>query len=404
MVDRNLPREKIVDLYAAKPLTREQQVRKGKHLTTPVRQIVVTPEMAASDLVEQMAGMSIQARNLGQCARILERMMTDPDRPTVILGMAGPLIAAGLRRVIRDLVVSGAVDAVVSTGAIFYQDIYQARGYRHYKGTPQADDTELRDLYIDRIYDTYVDEEKFWETDMWCGKVADELPPGEYSSRTYLEELAKRLSDPESIVYQCGRLGIPMFAPALNDSSIGIGLTEHYHRSVREDRPGVVISSIRDAYELTQLVVHSKKTAAIYLAGGVPKNFINDSVVAGYIFGVEKGHNYAIQVTTANSWDGGLSGSTLSEAQSWGKIKKEADFAMAQVEPSVSVPLLAASLFSKGVLACRSRIQYRWEERILKELRHIPVRSERQPEKPKAKRASRRRVPTGGNGSSARRR
>ncbi len=369
MIERNLPREKIKNLYAAKPLTKEQQVRKARHFATPVKPIVVTPEMAASDLVEQMAGMSIQARNLGQCARILERMMTDPDRPTVILGLAGPLIAAGLRRVIRDLVVSGAVDVIVSTGAVLYQDIYQARGFRHYKGTPTADDTELRDLYIDRIYDTYVDEEKFWETDMWCGRVADELPPGEYSSRTYLAELAKRLDDPESIVYQCGRLGIPMFAPALNDSSIGIGLTEHYHRCVREEKPGVVISSIRDAYELTQLVVHSKKTAAIYVAGGVPKNFINDSVVAGYIFGVEKGHSYAVQVTTANTWDGGLSGSTLGEAQSWGKIKKEADFAMAQVEPSVALPLLTAHLFGKGVLARRSRIHYMWDDRVLKEIR-----------------------------------
>lgn len=382
MIDRNIPRDKLKDLYAAKPLSREQQARKSRHLATPVRPVVVTPEMAAADLVEQMAGMSIQARNLGQCARILERMMTDPDRPTVILGLAGPLIAAGLRRVIRDLVVSGAVDAVVSTGAVLYQDIYQARGYRHYKGTPTADDTELRDLYIDRIYDTYVDEEKFWETDMWCGRVADELPPGEYSSRTYLAELAKRLDDTESIVYQCGRLGIPMFAPALNDSSIGIGLTEHYHRCVRDGKQGVVISSIRDAYELTQLVVQSKKTAAIYVAGGVPKNFINDSVVAGYIFGVEKGHTYAIQVTTANTWDGGLSGSTLGEAQSWGKIKKEADFAMAQVEPSVALPMLTAYLFGKGVLARRSRIQYLWDDRVLKEIRSGTVQAPKAAKRP----------------------
>ena len=396
MVDRNLPRDRIKDLYAAKPLTREQQGRKAKYLSTLVRPVVVTPEMPAADLVSQMADMSIQARNLGQCARIFERMMTDADRPTVLLGLAGPLIAAGLRRVLRDLVVSGAVDAVISTGAVLYQDIYQARGYRHYKGTPAADDTELRDLYIDRIYDTYVDEEKFWETDMWCGRVADELAPGEYSSRTYLAEVAKRLHDPESIVYQCGKLGIPMFAPALNDSSIGIGLTEHYHRCVREEKPGVIISSIRDAYELTQLVVQSKKTAAVYVAGGVPKNFINDSVVAGYIFGVEKGHTYAIQVTTANTWDGGLSGSTLGEAQSWGKIQKEADFAMAQVEPSVSLPLLTAYLFGKGVLARRARIQYEWDGRILKKIRTVPAQA--------ARRAARRASADGKPSSNSKRR
>lgn len=403
-MDRNLPRETIERLYTTKPLSRKQQLRRRRHLAEPVRPVVISPEMAAADLVDRMADMSIQARNLGTCARILGRMMEDPDRPTVFLGLAGPLIAAGLRRVIRDLVVTGAVDAVVSTGAILYQDLYQARGYRHYRGTPRADDAALRDLHIDRIYDTYVDEEKFWETDMWCGHMADALPPGEYSSRQFMAELGKRLDDPESIVYQCARLGVPMFVPALADSSIGIGLTEHYHRCVRENKPGVVIHAIQDAYELTQFVVQSRKTAAIYVAGGVPKNFINDSVVAGYIFGVERGHDYAIQITTANTWDGGLSGSTLGEAQSWGKIKKEADFAMAQVEPSVSLPLLTAYLFGKGFLAGRPRLSAVWEGQILRSLGPEPSPPPSPPPHSRRRAAPRRAVaPVSGGGNGRKR-
>lgn len=341
-------------------LSRSERERKKRLLREPVRQVEVTRGMKVADLVDAMAGMSIQARNLGLCARVLDGMYTDPDRPTVMLGLAGPLIAAGLRRVIRDLVVGGYVDVVVSTGAILYQDIYQARGFRHYRGTPAADDKVLRDLYIDRIYDTYVDEEKFWDTDIWCGRVADEMPPGNYSSRAYLDFVGSRLEDEESIVRQCHKLGVPVFCPALNDSSIGIGLTEHRHRCKREGRKGIAIDSIRDNYELTQIVVKSPKTAAIYVAGGVPKNYINDSVVMSYIFGLERGHDYAIQVTTAVTQDGGLSGSTLGEAQSWGKIAKEARFAMAWVEPSVSLPLLAGYLFDRYPAPPRPRLRMRW--------------------------------------------
>ena len=137
---------------------------KRQLLTRKVHQADLKRNTKVADLVEQMAGISIQARNIGQCAEVLQRLYRDKARPTVFLGLAGPLIVAGLRKVIRDLVVGGYIDVVVSTGAILYQDIYQARGYQHYRGTPAADDVEPHDLRIDRIYDTYVDEKKFWET------------------------------------------------------------------------------------------------------------------------------------------------------------------------------------------------------------------------------------------------
>src|SRR5262245_63451837 len=143
-----------------------------------------------ADWVRAFGGMSIQARNLGSCYEVFEGMLRDPDRPTILLGVAGPLIAGGLRQVIRELVEFNLVDVVVSTGAILYQDVYQARGYAHYRGSPHADDAVLRELYIDRIYDTYVDEVAFAKTDTWIGHVADELPPGAYSSRQFMDLLA----------------------------------------------------------------------------------------------------------------------------------------------------------------------------------------------------------------------
>ncbi len=355
---------------AWRPAAREimdakQRKLKKRILGETIKQVDVSGGMKAADLVAAMGGMSIQARSLGTCAEVLSRMYADRKRPTVMLGLAGPLIAAGLRNVIRDLIAGGYVDVVVSTGAILYQDIYQARGYRHYRGTPASDDTLLRDLRIDRIYDTYVDEEKFWETDTWCGRVADELPPGNISSRAYLDFVGSKLDDDNSIVRQCHKLGVPLFCPAINDSSIGIGLTAHYYNCRREGREGIHIDSIRDNYELTQIVVASPKTAAIYVAGGVPKNYINDSIVMSYIWGLERGHDYAVQVTTAVTQDGGLSGSTLGEAQSWGKIDRNARFTMAWVEPSVALPLLAAYAFDRRPAPARKRLKFTWDGDVL---------------------------------------
>src|SRR3989339_75432 len=193
------------------------KAKKRRILKNRVKHIKVDSKTTVADLVSAMADMSIQARNIGQCAKVLENMYEDKKRPTVLLGLAGPLIAAGLRRVIRDLIVAKAVDVVVSTGAIIYQDVYAALGHGHFIGSPQAHDPLLRDLKIDRIYDTYIDEEKVWQTDHFCGKVADKLPPGNYSSRRYLEALADEIDDDESILYQCRKLGVPVFVPALND-------------------------------------------------------------------------------------------------------------------------------------------------------------------------------------------
>lgn len=354
---------------SCKKISPENRKFREKIISKRVKQIKVEKDTAVCELVEAMAGMSIQARNIGRCAEVLKNMYQDKDRPTVFLGLAGPLIAAGLRKVIRDLIVSGAVDVVVSTGAIIYQDLYASFGYGHYRGDPEADDAKLFDLSLDRIYDTYIDEEKVARTDRFCKLVADELPPGNYSSRSYLEKLAERLGDRESILYQAHKLGVPVFVPALNDSSIGIGLTEHRVCCRKEGRPGIAIDAIRDNHEIVQIVVKSKKTAAFYVAGGVPKNYINDSIVMGYVYGHERGHDYALQVTTAVTADGGLSSSTLSEGRSWGKIEKKAKYAMAWVEPSVALPLLAGYILGKGLTRKRKRLKFEWQKENLERLK-----------------------------------
>ena len=347
--------------------------RKRALLRRPTTAVKVGRDTTIAELLDSYREASFQARALGNCAAIFEAMLTDRERPTIFLGLAGSLIAAGMRQVIVDLIEENMVDVIVSTGAIVSQDYYQVRGGRHYHGDINADDKELRDLYIDRLYDTFIDEEKYWETDLAVSRFADALAPRSLSSRAFLALLAEKArGDRGSILGACARNGVPLFVPALNDSSIGIGLTEHYHRLRKSGREPFEISSIRDNYELTQIVVQSPATAALYISGGVPKNYINDSIVMSYIFGIDTGgHRYALQVTTDAPHWGGLGGSTLSEATSWGKVSKQATHEMAFVETSVALPLLYGYALQKGAAKGRKRLRYEWDGDALKNVRRV---------------------------------
>lgn len=340
----------------------KERISRRALLSKPVANMDLSRIKSVSDLVEAFKDASIQARNIGLAAQVYENMLTDSDRPTVILGLSGPLIAAGLRKVIRDLIDLGLVDVIVSTGAVLYQDLYQAKGYKHYAGSPQADDIVLRDLSIDRIYDTYVDELKFEETDRYISRVVERMEAGSYSSREVMETLSSKLTDDESILRTAYKRGIPVFSPALNDSSIGIGLTLlHVKQKGHEDH--FILDSIKDNFEIVEIILRSKKTGVIYIGGGTPKNWINDAeVMAGYAFNTEiKGHSYALQLTTDSPHWGGLSGSTLDEARSWGKIQKKATAATAYVEASIGLPLIASYAIQRKLNRGRKRLTFRWE-------------------------------------------
>lgn len=358
------------EFLLSKPMGKKDKAEKSKLLGARIKQVDYGSIKNVADLVESFQNSSIQARNVGLCANIFGKMLTDKQRPTIMLGLAGPLIAAGLRKVIRDMIHNNMVDVVVSTGAILFQDLYAALGSGHYYGSPSADDAKLRDLFINRIYDTYVDDEKFVEYDTFVGDFANTLERRSYSSREFILKLSETLDDDESILVTARKKGVPIFCPALNDSSIGIGLTQHYYQARKTGQQPILIDSIRDNYELTQMVVKSKRTAAFYVAGGVPKNYINDSIVMSYIFQRDTGgHKYALQVTTDSPHWGGLSGSTLGEAQSWGKVNKDANHAMAFVEPSVSLPLIFGYALQKGLHKNRPRLSCKWDGDQLTELK-----------------------------------
>ncbi len=335
-------------------------------LSIPVEQLDPTEVDTVADLLHGMAGMSFQARSLGQCLDVWQAALEDPDRPTVILGVAGSLIAGGMRRVMSRLVEHGLVDVVVSAGSQPYQDLYQAMGddHDHWRATPEMDDLKLRELFLDRLYDTLVDEEKFRETDKHLGRLFGKLDPRGYTSRELYAHLGEQFDDDESLVVQCARTDTPLFCPAVNDSSLGIGMVHEMVDARQEGREHPWLDPIRDAYELAQVKYESEKTMVAYIAGGTPKNYIQQTEVTSEILGYEPGgHQYAIQITADAPHWGGLSGCTLEEGQSWGKIAREAKKATAYCDATIGLTLLATALFQEPeVWEDRDRLDLDYDE------------------------------------------
>jgi deoxyhypusine synthase len=300
-------------------------------------------------LIEAFNYMAFQSRNLANACKIYNTMLADADC-SIILCLAGSLVSAGLKNVIVDMIRHNMVDAIVSTGAIVVdQDFFEGLGFKHYRGEVQVDDTKLQKMHIDRIYDTFIDEDDLRICDMTTKKIADELPPRPYSSREFINEMGRYLEkhgkNPDSFVLEAYKYDVPIFCPAFSDSSAGFGLVFHQHEHKNNY---VTIDSVKDFRELTELKVKSKQTGLFMIGGGVPKNFVQDTVVAADILGIDAPmHKYAIQLTVADERDGALSGSTLKEANSWGKVDTGYE-QMVFCEATITFPLVVSYAYHKG--------------------------------------------------------
>jgi deoxyhypusine synthase len=325
-------------------------VEKRDLLHKPIEHIDVKT-FDARPIIDGYALMAFQARNLAKASDIYDRMLADPGCK-IILTLAGSLFSAGLKHIVVDMIECNMVDVIVSTGAVIVdQDFFEALGFRHYIGSPVVDDATLNKLAIDRIYDTYIDEEELRVCDMTIAHIADNLPAQAYSSREFIwamgEYLEKEgLQTEKSVIYSAYEKGIPIFVPAFSDCSAGFGLV--YHQKNRDDGH-VTIDSVKDFRELTEIKFAVKDTGILMVGGGVPKNFTQDVVVATDILGQEQPmHKYAVQLTVADERDGGLSGSTLKEACSWGKV----DLSYEQMvfgEATITFPLLISDAYHRGV-------------------------------------------------------
>jgi deoxyhypusine synthase len=328
------------------------------YLKQRIRHIGIATASIA-DLVDSYSSMAFQSRNLANASRIYERMVAEKDC-TIILCLAGSLFSAGLKRIVYDMVQHNMVDAIVSTGAIMVdQDFFEGLGFDHYAGTPMADDEDLRKKRVDRIYDTYISEDDLRVCDRTVRRIADGLTPRPYSSREFIIEMGRYLDrygkKKDSVVLAAYKKGVPIFVPAFSDSSAGFGLVEH-----QWNRKGnhVSIDSVKDFLELTKVKMASKESGLLMIGGGVPKNFAQDAVVAADVLGKDVPmHKYAVQITVADERDGALSGSTLKEAHSWGKVGT--GYAqMVYSEATIALPILASYVYQKGAWKKRKPMNF----------------------------------------------
>jgi deoxyhypusine synthase len=337
---------------------KHEDARRAKLLQEPIEHIDIT-EFDAGPLIDAMKKMSFTARDLGRACEIFEAMAADPEC-SIVLSLAGSTSAAGCMQVYVELLRRNLIDAVVATGAsIVDMDFLEALGFRHYRGDARLDDRHLRELYIDRIYDTFIDERDLQECDRTVKEIADSMPPGVYSSREFIREMGRWLTrnatKPASLVQAAFENDVPIFCPAFSDSSAGFGLVMH-----QAERPEahVSIDSVKDFRELTRLKIAAGTTGLLIVGGGVPKNFVQDTVVCAELLGQEVPmHRYAVQITVADPRDGGCSGSTLREACSWGKVDVT-DEQMVYAEASAVIPLLGSYAYHRT--AWRERKPRRW--------------------------------------------
>ena len=329
--------------------------RKKDLLSKEVEHIDIT-KFDAREIISSMSKMSFVSRETANAADIYNEMLKDKNC-TIFLTLAGSTSAAGCMHVYRDLVKYNMVDAIVATGAsIIDMDFFEALGFKHYQGSQFQDDTELRENYIDRIYDTYIDEDQLQMCDRIIGEIADTLEPRSYTSREFIQEIGKYLKTNSkkkgSLIEMAYDNNVPIFCPAFTDSSAGFGLVMHQERNPKNH---ITIDAIREFRELTEIKIRSEGSGLFMIGGGVPKNFIQDTVICAELLGKNVAmHKYAVQITVADSRDGACSSSTLKEASSWGKVdvtKEQMVFA----EATTVLPLIASDAFHKGEWKNRER-------------------------------------------------
>ena len=321
---------------------------KKDFLNKPVEHIDIT-SFDARNIISSMEKMSFVSREIADAANIFNHMLKDKDC-TIFLTLAGSTSAAGCMHIYRDMIKYNMVDAIVATGAsIIDMDFFESLGFKHYQGSQFQDDAELRKNYIDRIYDTYIDEDELQMCDKTICEIANSLQPKSYTSREFIYEIGKYLKNnakkKNSLIESAYDNGVPIFCPAFTDSSAGFGLVMHQEKNPKKH---ITIDSIREFRELTEIKIKSKSSGLFMIGGGVPKNFIQDTVICAELLGKEvEMHKYAVQITVADSRDGACSSSTLKEASSWGKVDTTKE-QMVFAEATSVLPLIASNAYHCG--------------------------------------------------------
>ncbi len=318
-------------------------MERNDYLTKPVKHMQINGTLTVNQLIEQFKNSgSFGAGRLALACDIYEKMLRDKDC-TIHLALSGALVPAGMRVLITQLIHRHFIDVIVCTGASMVHDAIEAVGGRHYKGGAQIDDSELFKYHLFRIYDVLVPEENYvcldYELAELYTDIAKERQGTALSSREFAYELGKRLDDPNSILRAAYEENVPIFMPAIRDSEFGFIYWLHSDQKNQTDKTTLHLDAFKDVPELCRICSNSPKNGMIVLGGGVPRNTVQSAALSS-----KKGLDYGVVITFDRPETGGLSGSTLKEAVSWGKIKDEADDVVVIGDALTLFPIMVASV------------------------------------------------------------
>ncbi|MFA5363758.1 MAG: deoxyhypusine synthase [Candidatus Bathyarchaeia archaeon] len=299
-----------------------------------VKHIQLKSGLTVGELVSEMQKCGVLgAGNIGKATEIVAEMFRDKDH-TVFLTLAGPLVPGGMRKIIRDLIEHDYVHVVVTTGANMVHDMVESLGHRHWIGTFLAEDEELKTKDIGRIGDIYIEQKAFRGLEEWMNKVLEAIPEkkrSRISTTELLFEIGKTISDPESILATAAKKGVPIICPGIVDSIAG------YHMWMFGQDKTLRLDPLLDTHTIVDKVYDAKKVGMIILGGGWPKHY------ALFANTFRDGVDLAVQITMDRPEPGGLSGATLKEAISWGKVKPEGKEVTVICDATIAFPLIVAA-------------------------------------------------------------
>ena len=319
-------------------------MRRKDYLQNPVKHMNINGTLTVDQLMQEFKGSgSFGAGRLAAACDIYEKMVRD-EECTIFLALSGAVVPAGMRKLVTDLVRSRLVDVIVSTGASMVHDAIEALNGHHYKGNWVVDDSELYKYHIFRIYDVFVPEEDYVRMDYAFAEmyreIAAERKGESLSSNEFAWEIGKRLKDPDSILRAAYEEQVPIFMPAVRDSEFGF---IHWLHASQENQKNILqVDAFKDVPQLCEICGKSPKNGMIVIGGGVPRNAVQSAAIAS-----KKGLDYAVVITMDRPETGGLSGSTLRETVSWGKVKSEADKGMVIGDAMIIFPIIVASVVER---------------------------------------------------------
>lgn len=331
-----------------------RRLKGAKYLTKPTQPLNVDRDRSVPGLLEKMEHISFQGRNLAVAHQIWLQMLA--ENALVIMGMSGALVPAGMRRLVSYLIKNRYIDVLVCTGANLYHDLHETLGRHHYIGDPGISDGELQDQMVDRIYDTFASEEEFREANEWIGGFAAQLDNTHpYSTREFLHLLGRELSEiatEDGILTSAYKSRVPIFCPAITDSAFGVSIAI----SRIEKKNPFQFDALQDVVELGQVVSKVRSTGVVFFGGGTTKTCVQQSEsTASALTGQTRGHKFAVQVTTESPHYGSYSGADFDQAQSFGRLAKNARAVTVRCDATIAMPMLVTSLSQTASKALRTR-------------------------------------------------